>query len=76
MSLHGSLKTKNKLVRRRNVLKRVERIQQLRQSGYWEERKHSVFGLPKIFIEPGSGLVRVKEHLKDEVPLLGGKKFE
>lgn len=57
MSMHKSLKLKNKLVRRRNVLKREERIQELAKAGKWKEGD-PVFGLPKIFID-SSGLVQV-----------------
>lgn len=48
MSLHKSLKRKDTLVRRRNVLSRGERIQRLKEDERWEEGKASVFGLPKV----------------------------
>ena len=57
MSVHKSLKIGNKLVRRRNVLRREERIMELAKAGKWKEGD-PVFGLPKIFID-ASGLVQV-----------------
>lgn len=48
MSIHQSLKVKNKLKRSRNVLKRAERIAQLKQEGKWLAEKDSLFGLPKV----------------------------
>jgi small basic protein (TIGR04137 family) len=47
MSLDRSLKSANSLVRHRNVLKRGERLDKLRDEERWEEGK-SVFGLPKV----------------------------
>ena len=51
MSVHRSLKSKNALVRRRNVLTRTERVQELRDAEKWVEGQ-SVFGL----LSPGSTL--------------------
>ena len=48
MSLHKSLKHKNRLVRRRNVLTRAERIEKLQEGERWDEGRDSVFGLPKV----------------------------
>ncbi len=45
MSTHKSLIIRNKLGRSRNVLKRIERIKVLTDSGRWSEGD-SVFGLP------------------------------
>ena len=45
MSTHKSLITKSKLQRSRNVLKRIERIQVLKERGRWSDGA-SVFGLP------------------------------
>lgn len=45
MSTHKSLIIRNKLGRSRNVLKRIERIKVLKDSGRWSEGD-SVFGLP------------------------------
>ena len=47
MSIHRSLKVKAGLLRSRNVLKRIERIESLRRKGTWDEGD-SVFGLPKV----------------------------
>ena len=63
MSVHKSLKLGNKLVRRRNVLKRVERIVALSKGNKWQEGENSVFSLPKIFIDK-SGLVQVNREKK------------
>jgi small basic protein (TIGR04137 family) len=45
MSTHKSLIAKDKLRRSRNVLKRMERIDVLKERGRWSEGD-SVFGLP------------------------------
>jgi len=45
MSTHKSLIAKDKLRRSRNVLKRIERIEVLRERGRWSDGD-SVFGLP------------------------------
>ena len=50
MSLHRSLKGSTKIVVRRNVLKRFERINQLIKEGKWNEGD-KVFGLPKTKVE-------------------------
>jgi len=47
MSLDRSLKSKNTLVRQRNVLTRAERIAILLEEERWDPSK-SVFGLPKV----------------------------
>ena len=47
MSLHPSLKGSTKIVAKRNVLKRFERIIQLTKEGRWEAGENRVFGLPK-----------------------------
>ncbi|MBN1443304.1 MAG: small basic protein [Planctomycetes bacterium] len=47
MSIHRSLVAKGALVRSRNVLKRYERIQQLRRVGRWSDDE-SPYGLPKV----------------------------
>jgi small basic protein (TIGR04137 family) len=47
VSLHKSLRRKDSLVRRRNVLSRAERIQRLKDDERWQEGG-SVFGLPKV----------------------------
>ncbi len=47
MSVDRSLKSSNKLTRRRNVLSRAERIEKLEADGRWQEGD-SVYGLPKV----------------------------
>lgn len=46
MSVHKSLKIKGSLQRSRNVLKRHERIELMKQRGMWV-KGHSIYGLPK-----------------------------
>lgn len=47
MSQHTSLKSVNKIMAKRNVLKRFERIDFMRTHGKWKEGDRA-FGLPKI----------------------------
>ena len=47
MSLDKSLKSQASLARHRNVLKRAERIEILKQEDRWEEGQ-SPIGLPKV----------------------------
>jgi len=46
MSQHPSLKSASKITVKRNVLKRFERIDTLREQGKWKEGDRGV-GLPK-----------------------------
>jgi small basic protein (TIGR04137 family) len=46
MSLHSSLKSASKITAKRNVLKRFERIDILRERGKWKEGDRA-YGLPK-----------------------------
>lgn len=46
MSQHSSLKNANRVAAKRNVLKRFERIELLKQRGLWKEGDRGV-GLPK-----------------------------
>ncbi len=46
MSQHTSLKSANKIVPKRNVLKRFERIDLMRTRGKWKEGDRA-YGLPK-----------------------------
>jgi small basic protein (TIGR04137 family) len=46
MSQHRSFKAADKIQARRNVLKRFERVEQLKKQGRWKEGQR-VFGLPK-----------------------------
>jgi small basic protein (TIGR04137 family) len=54
MSIDRSLRSGNMLVRHRNVLNRVERLEKLKEVEKWTDGK-SVFGLPKV------------EHRKQEI---------
>lgn len=47
MSRHTSYGKANKGAKKRNVLKRFERIDVLRKLGRWDENAKSVKGLPK-----------------------------
>ena len=46
MSLHPSLKAASKIVAKRNVMKRYERIEVLKKSGKWKQGDRA-YGLPK-----------------------------
>jgi small basic protein (TIGR04137 family) len=46
MSQHSSLKSANKITTRRNVLKRFERVEQLKKQGRYKDGQR-VLGLPK-----------------------------
>jgi small basic protein (TIGR04137 family) len=46
MSMHSSLKAGSKIAAKRNVMKRFERIEALKQKGKWKEGDRA-FGLPK-----------------------------
>lgn len=46
MSLHSSLKAGSKITAKRNVLKRFERIELLKERGKWKEGDRAL-GLPK-----------------------------
>jgi len=47
MSRHKSFGKANKGAKKRNVLKRFERIDVLKKLGRWDDNKKSVLGLPK-----------------------------
>ncbi len=46
MSQHSSLKSSGKIVAKRNVLKRFERVDLMKKRGTWKEGSRG-FGLPK-----------------------------
>ena len=48
MSQHPSLRSSDKDKKARSVLKRYERIKTLEDKEKWDEKKDSVFGLPKV----------------------------
>lgn len=60
MSLHRSLVTKDRLVRRRNVLKRDERVDKLKEGGKLKDEE-SVFGLPKVKVRKVRKRVKMKK---------------
>jgi len=60
MSVHKSLRLRNKLERRRNVLTREERIARLRQEERWQEGR-SIYGLPKVKVIIKAPRKRAKE---------------
>lgn len=47
MSQHRSLKSAGKIVKKRNVLKRFERVDVMKARGKWKEDNRG-FGLPKL----------------------------
>ena len=65
MSLDKSLKQKDSLVRKRNVLKRSERIERLEEDEKWVEAENSVFGLPKVKVQV---IAARKERVRAEEP--------
>jgi|GEM_PF-190055 len=50
MSMHRSFKAANKIIKRRNVLKRYERVNLLKARGQWKDGDKA-YGLPKT--KPG-----------------------
>ncbi len=50
MSQHPSLKSASKIQTKRNVLKRFERIDALREKGKWKDGDRAL-GLPKTKVE-------------------------
>ncbi len=48
MSQHPSLRSSDKDKKQRSVLKRYERIKTLQDKEKWDDKKDSVFGLPKV----------------------------
>ena len=67
MSLHKSLKARNKLARARNVLKRQERIERLETEERWALGQ-SVFGLAKVQVKVRSAGHGKKKAAEAEVP--------
>ncbi len=63
MSIHRSLKTAGSLIRHRNVLTRVERLEQLEHDKKWNE-KDSVLGIPKV--RSIKAVAKKKKKKKDE----------
>jgi small basic protein (TIGR04137 family) len=48
MSQHPSLRSSDKDKKQRSVLKRYERVKMLQDKEKWDEKKDSVYGLPKV----------------------------
>ncbi len=63
MSLDKSLKSKDSLVRHRNVLTRSERLAQLEEEQRWEEG-NPVLGMPKVVHR--KAVINKKEKSKEE----------
>ena len=66
MSLDKSLKSRNSLVRHRNVLTRAERLEKLEEEERWSEGV-SVLGLPKV-IHRKTVLAKKSKEKAEEVP--------
>jgi small basic protein (TIGR04137 family) len=66
MSVDRSLKIKGALTRHRNVLKRAERIEQLRDEERWSEGD-SLMGLPKVAHRKSHAGRKAKEAPEQEV---------
>ncbi len=67
MSLHKSLKSRDELVRARNVLTRYERLLVLKGKGLWKEEENSILGLPKVRI----ARLKKRPKVKEEKPAEG-----
>ena len=65
MTIDPSLKTKGRLVRSRNVLKRGERIERLQFEDRWEEGQ-SPLGLPKVRVLKAALGKKKKKKTTDE----------
>lgn len=65
MSIHKSLKVKNKHVRARNVLTREERIERLTEEERWSGGD-DIYGLPKVKVQVITSRKRSKEAEPEE----------
>lgn len=63
MSIHKSLVTRNRLVRQRNVLTRLERIEILEREGK-RQADSSVFALPKVRVQVAGRKGKAKKKAK------------
>ncbi len=61
MTIDKSLKIQRGLIKNRNVLTRVERLEKLQETERWKEGD-SIFGLPKVRVEKVS--LRKKKKVK------------
>ena len=64
MSLDKSLKSRDSLVRHRNVLTRAERLEKLEEDERWAEGA-SVLGLPKVLHRKASLAKKIKEKAEE-----------
>jgi small basic protein (TIGR04137 family) len=65
MSVHRSLKSRDRLKRQRSVLSRTERIEALAAEEKWQEGD-SVFGLPKVRVFKTKRRIKVKKEKEGE----------
>ena len=65
MSVHKSLKSRDRLKRQRSVLSRTERIEALAEEEKWEEGD-SVFGLPKVRVFKTKRKTKAKKEKEGE----------
>jgi small basic protein (TIGR04137 family) len=73
MSIDRSLKIKGALSRHRNVLKRAERIETLKEEERWDEGD-SLLGLPKVAHRKShAGRKEAKEKVAEEVTVVEGE---
>ncbi len=63
MTIDKSLKVRRGMISNRNVLTRVERLEELREQDRWQEGD-SVLGLPKVRVQKVS--LRKKKKVKKE----------
>jgi small basic protein (TIGR04137 family) len=81
VSLDKSLKRKDMLVRRRNVLTRSERIERLVEDERFDAQKDSVFALPKVkplvaVVAPSKGPAEEKKPAEGEAVAEGAEAAE
>ena len=72
MSIDKSLSIKDRLKRQRNVLRRAERIEELKKQKIWKE-EDSVFGLPKLKMLVRKKKAKAKEAPKEGLPAEGAE---
>lgn len=65
MTIDKSLKIQRGLIKNRNVLTRVERLEQLREEERWRDGD-SIFGLPKVRVQKVSLKKKKKVKKPDE----------
>jgi len=75
VSIDRSLKSKNILVRHRNVLTRAERLAVLEDEDRWDESQ-SVFGLPKVVHRKSTAGQKAKKEEKAAEEAAAAEKAE